>query len=122
MQIIINAPDGIPSAVIEQQVEEFESKLRTLKFQLQKQGDELFKIDKQACLDALAQVKRGDKTGMTEIKDIDKSIQQLKNAIKPDAKPSKWALLVQEIDSNPDLNLAGYSEQIKKDALDVREG
>lgn len=37
-------------------------------------------------------------------------------------KPSKWALLAQEIDSNPDLNLAGYSEQIKKDALDVREG
>ena len=46
----------------------------------------------------------------------------LQNQVKVEKKPSKWALLVQEIDSNPDLNLAGYSEQIKKDALEVREG
>jgi len=45
MQIIINAPDGIPSAVIEQQVEEFESKLRKLKFQPKKQADESHKSE-----------------------------------------------------------------------------
>jgi len=122
MQIIINAPDDMPSAVIEQQVEEFENKLKTLNYQPQKQVDESFEIDEQACLAALAQVKQGDKTGMTEIKDVDESIKQLGNAIKPDAKPSKWALLAQEITSNPDLNFAGYSEQIKRDAKEVREG
>ena len=46
----------------------------------------------------------------------------LQSQVKVEKKPSKWALLAQEIDSNPDLNLAGYSEQIKKDALEVREG
>jgi len=35
-------------------------------------------------------------------------------------KPSKWALLSQEIESNADLNLDGYSEQLKKDVLDLR--
>ena len=67
-------------------------------------------------------------------------IQQLKNLADPDSfvdelitkalkdkhkiteKTSKWALLAQEIDTNPELNLAGYSEQINKDALEVREG
>lgn len=68
------------------------------------------------------------------------AIQQLKNLADPDSfvdqlitkalvnqqritdKPSKWALLAQEIDKNPELNLSGYSEHIKKDALEVREG
>ena len=36
-------------------------------------------------------------------------------------KHSKWALLAQEIESNPALNLDGYSEQLKKDTLEVRE-
>mgnify|MGYP000503448550 CR=1 FL=1 len=81
MQIIINAPDDIPAAIIEQQVEAFESRLKALSYPPQKQSDKLFKIDKQACLDALAQVKRGDKTGMTEIGDIDQYIEQLKHEI-----------------------------------------
>jgi hypothetical protein len=36
-------------------------------------------------------------------------------------KPSKWALLAQEIENNPALQLNGYSEQLKKDMLEVRE-
>jgi len=48
--------------------------------------------------------------------------QALQGQVKVEKKRSKWALLVQEIGSNPDLNLAGYSEQIKRDALEVREG
>jgi hypothetical protein len=35
--------------------------------------------------------------------------------------PSKWALLVQEIENNPSLQLNGYSEQLKKDMREVRE-
>ena len=120
MQIIINAPDDMPSVVIEQQVEEFESKLKKIKYQPQKQVDESCKIYDQASLSALAQVKKGDKTGMTEITDIDESIKQLKNVIKPDEKPSKWALLAKGIEEGNYFN--GYSEEIKKDTLEVREG
>jgi hypothetical protein len=36
-------------------------------------------------------------------------------------KPSKWALLAQEIENNPSLQLNGYSEQLKKDMREVRE-
>ena len=45
----------------------------------------------------------------------------LQNQAVANDKPSKWALLAQEIDSNPALNLDGYSEQLKKDTLEVRE-
>ena len=34
----------------------------------------------------------------------------------------KWALLAQEIENNPTLNLDGYSKQLKKDTLELREG
>ena len=36
-------------------------------------------------------------------------------------KPSKWAVLAQEIETNPALNLDGYSDQLKKDTLELRE-
>jgi len=36
-------------------------------------------------------------------------------------KPSKWVLLTQEIESNTHLNLDGYSDQLKKDVLELRE-
>jgi hypothetical protein len=45
----------------------------------------------------------------------------LQNQVATHDKPSKWALMVQEIESNPALNLDGYSEQLKKDARAVRE-
>lgn len=64
---------------------------------------------------------------LNTLPDIDGFVEEhvskaLKNQVTAKKKLSKWALLAQEIDSNPDLNLAGYSEQIKKDALEVREG
>lgn len=45
----------------------------------------------------------------------------LQNQAVANDKHSKWALLAQEIESNPALNLDGYSEQLKKDTLEVRE-
>lgn len=35
--------------------------------------------------------------------------------------PSKWALLVQEIENTPALQLNGYAEQMQKDMQEVRE-
>jgi regulatory protein YycI of two-component signal transduction system YycFG len=46
----------------------------------------------------------------------------LQNQLVINDKSSKWALLAQEIENNPTLNLDGYSEQLKKDTLEVREG
>lgn len=40
-----------------------------------------FKIDEQACLDALAKIKRGDKSGLTEIGNVKDYIINLKNEI-----------------------------------------
>lgn len=45
----------------------------------------------------------------------------LKNQLISNDKPSKWALLAQEIENNPTLNLDGYSKQLKKDTLELRE-
>ena len=40
-----------------------------------------FKIDPQACLDALEKIKRGDRTGFTEIIDVKEYIADLRNEI-----------------------------------------
>lgn len=45
----------------------------------------------------------------------------LQNQNKTKKKHSKWALLVQEIENNPALQLNGYSEQLKNDMQEVRE-
>ena len=45
----------------------------------------------------------------------------LQNQLISNDKPSKWALLAQEIENNPTLNLDGYSKQLKKDTLELRE-
>jgi len=44
----------------------------------------------------------------------------LQNQVAPKSKPSKWALLAQDIEKNNYFD--GCSEQIKKDAQEVREG
>ena len=44
----------------------------------------------------------------------------LQNQLISNDKPSKWALLAQEIENNPSLNLDGYSKQLKKDSLGLR--
>ncbi len=46
---------------------------------------------------------------------------ELQNQVVTLDKPSKWALMAQEIESNSVLNLAGYSEHLKKSALEIRE-
>ena len=43
--------------------------------------EEEFKIDKQACLDALAKIKRGDTSGLTEIVNVDDHINELKEFV-----------------------------------------
>lgn len=45
----------------------------------------------------------------------------LQNQITANVKPTKWVLFAQEIQNNPSLNLDGYSEQLKKDTLEIRE-
>ena len=35
--------------------------------------------------------------------------------------PSKWSLLVKEIENNPALQLNGYSGQLQKDMQEIRE-
>jgi hypothetical protein len=53
---------------------------------------------------------------------VNKVIQRaLQNQEFESDKPSKWALLANEISNNPDLNLDGYSEQLKNDSQEVRE-
>ena len=44
-------------------------------------NDDDLKIDKQACLTAFEKIKQGDKSGLTEIGDIDEYIENLKNEI-----------------------------------------
>ena len=36
-------------------------------------------------------------------------------------KPLKWSMFAREIQNNSSLNLDGYSEQLKKDTLEIRE-
>jgi hypothetical protein len=48
------------------------------------QDNEEFKIDPQVCLNTLEKIKRGDKTGLTEIGDIDDYIENLRRAISQD--------------------------------------
>jgi hypothetical protein len=49
-------------------------------------------------------------------------IKSLNNQKFAHKKQSRWALFAREIESDPALNLAGYSQQLKMDALEVREG
>ena len=91
MQIIINAPDAISAAVIEQQVKEFEDKLKALSYQPREKK-----------------------------KDINAPEKCLKNQEMIESKPSKWVLFTQEIEKGNYFN--DYSEQIKRDAKEVREG
>lgn len=44
------------------------------------------------------------------------------NPLNQQIKPSKWALFVQEIKNNPELQLGDYAEQFKKDMQEFREG
>ena len=59
------------------------------------------------------------------IPDIDDFVNQvikkaLQNRMEVKKQPSKWALLAQEIEQRN--YFGGYSEQLKKDMLEVREG
>lgn len=75
MQITINIPDNLPQEVIEQYIAELEEKLKQL------QEAEEFKIDEPACLDALAKINSGDKSGMAEIGNVKDYISALKNEV-----------------------------------------
>lgn len=75
MRITINVPDDLPQEVIEKHVIELEEKLKKL------QLAEEFKIDEQVCLDALAKIKRGDKSDITEIVNVTDYIRELKNEV-----------------------------------------
>lgn len=75
MQITINVPDNLPFAIVQQQIAEFENRLKRL------QEAEEFKIDKQACLASLAKIKQGDKSDLTEITNVSDYIKDLKNEI-----------------------------------------
>lgn len=73
MQITINIPDNLPQSVIRQQIKEFEIRLQKL------QEYQELKINKQACLEALAKIKQGDKSNLTEIGNVNDYIINLKN-------------------------------------------
>ena len=75
MQITINVPDNLPQEVIDKYIAELEEKLK------QFQKAEEFKIDEPACLDALAKINSGDKSGMTEISNVKDYIRALKNEV-----------------------------------------
>jgi len=83
MQIIINAPDNLPQAVIQQQIKEFESKLQHLQKGIKNKNipNEVFKINEQACLQALSKIKQGDKSDSTNIGNIKDYIESLKNEL-----------------------------------------
>ena len=56
---------------------------------------------------------------------IYKRIKRLEETLKKEAekrkkKPSKWALLAERVNNDPN-HLAGYSEQLKKDIQEFRE-
>jgi hypothetical protein len=53
------------------------------------------------------------------VNQVIKKALQNKPAIKENR--SKWGMFVQEIENNPDLQLNGYSEILKKDMQEVRE-
>lgn len=60
------------------------------------------------------------------VPDIDNFVNQviqkaLKKEIITKEQPSKWGMFVQEIENNTNLQLNGYSEQLKKDMQEVRE-
>jgi len=75
MQITINIPDNLPREIVEKYLSELEEKLK------QFQTDEEFKINEQMCLDALAKIRQGDKSGITEIANVKDYIRELKNEI-----------------------------------------
>ncbi|MDD2660195.1 MAG: hypothetical protein PHY54_11055 [Methylococcales bacterium] len=45
----------------------------------------------------------------------------LLNKAATEAKPSKWAKFVQEIENSPELQLGDYAEQLKTDLCEFRE-
>ena len=56
---------------------------------------------------------------------IQKRIKRLEETLKKEAekrkkKPSKWTLLTERVNNDPN-HLAGYSEQLKKDIQEFRE-
>jgi hypothetical protein len=75
MQITIEIPDNLPAAIVQQYLGEFKTKLKQL------QEREEFKIDEQACLEALAKIKQGDKSHVTPIGNINDYIKSLKNEV-----------------------------------------
>lgn len=75
MQITIDIPDNLPATIVQQYLSEFKTKLK------QFQEREEFKIDEQACLEALAKIKQGDKSNITPIGNINDYIKNLKNAV-----------------------------------------
>jgi hypothetical protein len=75
MQITLDIPDNLPLAIVQQYINELELKLKQL------QNLEDFKIDEQACLNALANYNSGDKTNIAQIGDIDDYINNLKHEI-----------------------------------------
>lgn len=72
MQITLDIPDNLPLSIVQQYISEFELKLKQL------QNHEDFKIDEQACLNALANYRKGDKTNISEIGNINDYISDLK--------------------------------------------
>jgi len=53
-------------------------------FRLKFNNDDNLKIDAQACLTAFEKIKKGDKSGLTEIGDIDSYIENLKYEVNKD--------------------------------------
>jgi len=76
MQITLDIPDNLPTPVIQQYISEFETKIKRYQHE-----HEEFKIDEQACLEALAKIKHGDKSGITKIENVKSYIENLKNEI-----------------------------------------
>ena len=75
MQITLEIPDNLPAAIVQQCIGELKIKLKQL------QEREEFKINEQACLEALAKIKQGNKSTLTPIDNINAYIENLKNEI-----------------------------------------
>lgn len=75
MQITIDVPDNLPDAFLQKELQAFKERLNKI------MEKEELRIDSQACLQALAKIKAGDTSELTELGDIDEYIEKLKHEI-----------------------------------------
>ena len=81
MQITLTIPDGLPESLIQQEIKKFEAKLNKFKNNAKSITENDLKIDTQACLEAFERIKKGDRSQLTEIGNIDHYIENLRHEV-----------------------------------------